>query len=480
MRRLAPAILLAVLAAAVPNASGAERPLTTGLIDGTGAYGGADAEWAFARTVEAGARVVRMSVSWAELAPRRPVNPRDPADPAYRWKSIDDRVLLASRHGIEPLIYIAREVPAWARAHSQDGAMRPGHAEYADVAAAIATRYSGTYGGFPRVRYWQAWNEPNLDFYLVQNGAHGAVHYRLMVNGFAASVKHVHRTNLVVAGGTAPFSSTSTVTWGTPAMDFMAELLCMTNTRRPRRKCDDRVRFDVWAHNPYTSGSPTHRAANDGDVSLGDLPRMARMLRAAGDAGRIVGTRRPRFWVTEFAWDTAPPDPGGVPEREHARWVAEGLYRMWRHGVSLAVWFGLRDAVKGPNREWGESFQSGLLARGADTLVGSDRPKLAFQAFRFPFVALPARGGVLAWGRAPKGRTVVLEQRRGGRWRSVGRLRIGANGVFERRLRLRSRAALRARAAGDRSLPFVPRRTRDRRVNPFGGTQPEPVSPKEP
>jgi hypothetical protein len=478
VRRNLLGLLLASLATAGTAAPAlAARPLQTGLMDGTGVYGGPDSEMAFAKTSEAGARVVRMAVSWADVAPRQPQDATNPGDPVYRFKGLDERVQRATRLGLQPLVYVAREVPEWARV--PDGSWRPQAAPYAQLARAMAVRYSGTFEGLPRVRYWQAWNEPNLDFYLKQNGMDGAHYYRDMVNRFAAEVKAVHRSNLVVAGGTAPFSESSTEKWGTPAMAFMAEMLCMTDTRHPRRKCRDRVRFDVWAHNPYTSGSPSHRATKRGDVSLGDLPRMARLLRAAARAGRIVGTSRPRFWVTEFAWDSSPPDPGGVPEEEHARWLSEALYGMWRNGVSLAIWFGVRDAVKPANRDWAETYQSGLWARGDDPSFAGDRPKLALQAFRFPFVALPAGRAVRVWGRVPPDRRgrVTIEQQRGERWRVVARLASDRNGMFDRRLRLRARGALRATVAGELSVPFVPRRTRDRRVNPFGGTQPEPVEP---
>ena len=58
------------------------------------------------------------------------------------------------------------------------------------------------------------------------------------------------------------------------------------------------------------------------------LPQVQRLLGAARAAHHIVAARRPPLWVTEFSWDTNPPDPKAVPERLQARWVSEGLYRM--------------------------------------------------------------------------------------------------------------------------------------------------------
>ncbi|HEV3000734.1 MAG TPA: cellulase family glycosylhydrolase [Solirubrobacteraceae bacterium] len=471
--------LLAVIATAAFAPAASARPLVTGLIDGTGAFGGPDAELAFERTAAAGAGAIRMGVSWLEASPQRPADPSNPDDAAYRWGSVDRRVRLAAANGLEPLVYVTH-VPGWARTSDRDGFVRPRPEDLAAFGAAMARRYSGAPGGLPRVRHWQVWNEPNLDYYLVQNGNAGADHYRDMVNAYADAVKRVAADNVVVAGGTGPFSGNSTQTWGTPALKFMSRLLCTSTGPRPRKTCDASIRFDVWAHNPYTSGGPVHRAQREGDVSLGDLPGMRRLLSAADRAGRIRAERPVGFWVTEFSWDSGPPDPGGVPTREHARWVAEGLYRMWRNGVSTVVWFGLRDAPAPRRVSWGETYHCGLWYRGGDSLR-DDRPKPALRAFRFPFVALPARRGRVAlWGRTPDSRPgrVVVQRRVRGRWRRVVSLQADRYGIFRRTLATRSRATLRAVVGGEASTGFEPRRTRDRRVNPFGGDEPEPVTPK--
>lgn len=45
------------------------------------------------------------------------------------------------------------------------GSWRPDPAAFGAFAEAVARRYSGA-NGLPRVRYFEAWNEPNLDVYL--------------------------------------------------------------------------------------------------------------------------------------------------------------------------------------------------------------------------------------------------------------------------------------------------------------------------
>ena len=44
-----------------------------------------------------------------------------------------------------------------------------------------------------------------------------------------------------------------------------------------------------------------------------------------------------RFVVTEFSWDTKPPDKTAVPMKLHERWVSEALYRMYQVGIDLAL-----------------------------------------------------------------------------------------------------------------------------------------------
>src|SRR6185503_3520889 len=136
-------------------------------------------------------------------------------------------------------------------------------------------------------------------------------------------------------------------------------------------------------------------------VSIGQLPRMARLLRAAIRHGRVISTRPVEYWVTEFGWDTNPPDPKGVPVRLQARWISEAFFRMWRAGVSLASWFQMRDGFGD-----GARFADGLYRICPDQPenLNCDKAKISFVSFRFPFVAFRRdRGHVLIWGRTPAG-----------------------------------------------------------------------------
>ncbi len=195
---------------------------------------------------------------------------------------------------------------------------------------------------------------------------------------------------------------------------------------------------------------------------------MNALLRAAERLGSIRSSRKVRFWVTEFSWDTAPPDPKGVPMKLHARWVSEALYRMWHDGVQLVTWFLVRDE---PFPK--VSTQSGLFFRG-DRGPASDRPKLTMQAFRFPVVAFRERDGrILFWGRTPTSAAanVVVERSVPGGWQTATRIRASSSGVFQGRLRGAGRfASVRARlvTGGEHSVPFSLRVPPDMDVCPFG------------
>jgi hypothetical protein len=246
----------------------------------------------------------------------------------------------------------------------------------------------------------------------------------------------------------------------------MRALLCMSAGRDPKPTCNERTTFDVWSHHPYTEGGPTHHAKSGDNVSLGDLPKMRRLLDAAIAAGHVRSQGKPRFWVTEFSWDSKPPDPKGVPSALHARWVAEALFRMWDAGISLVTWFTIRDQplADGP-------YQSGLYLFGTRATYGP--PKLARTAFRFPFVAFSTSKGASFWGRTPtsSGGRVAIEARKGAGWTTLHVAKADRYGIFQGRVDVPAKVTLlRARVAssGQVSLGFSLRRPPDRTVLVFG------------
>jgi hypothetical protein len=475
--RLAATIACAVATLAATPAEG--RPLVTGIADPqANALGD---QTTFDRIGEAGAGFVRLTILWHEVAPKsEPLIwiPTSPADLNYDWSSADREVEMATRAGLEPLFQVYG-APSWAQrcaTVTDFGApCDPDPAALADFAEAAARRYSGSFLGLPRVRYWEPQNEPNLQVFFnpqFRNGRPVSPSlYRTLLNRFSDAVKSVDSSNLVVTAGFGPLERPGSI----GPLDFVRRMLCMRGRRNPRpagNGCEGGVRFDVLATNPFTTGAPTREGPKPDDVSLGDLPEMRRLLRAAERAGRI-DTELPRvpFWVTELSWDSKPPDPGGLREGLHARWAAEAIYRSWLAGVEMFMWYELRDnAREGSPHD--QTVQSGLYLRGET--VAADRPKLALQAFRFPFVAFRRQGGIYVWGRtatSTSGR-VVLEGRTAAGWRQIGTARARGDGIFAKLLGggfgKRRQGLVRARHRGVTARPFSLKPVRDFYHPPFG------------
>jgi hypothetical protein len=210
-------------------------------------------------------------------------------------------------------------------------------------AQALARRYSGAYPDplrpgavLPRVRYWQAWNEPNLSIYLapqwVRHG-HGFAPaspgiYRSMLGAFYRGVKAGSPQAFVVSAGTAPFENLHPGEARMPPVEFVRELLCLHGDRLVPARCLDPAHFDVLDHHPYAVGGPFSPALDPGDVSIPDLHKLTVPLRKAEQTGRVLPRARKALWVTEVSYDSSPPDPHGVPIRTHARWVAQTLFEL--------------------------------------------------------------------------------------------------------------------------------------------------------
>ena len=474
----ATALALALIGLAAGAASAGARPLITGVTNVED-----EVPLAFERTRAAGAEFVRIPLYWGAVAPpAEPANwqPEDPTDPHYHWDRSDQAVGDAVAAGLVPVLEVDGG-PFWAqRCRAPNFARVPTCDTSPDALAAFSVAAARHYSGFsgaPRVQYWQAMNEPNLSLFF--NPQYGADDkplspdlYRDLLNAFYRGVKSVDSSNLVIAAGLGPIAVSP---WTIGPMRFARQLLCMHGHSHPRPNrgsCGAGVHFDIFAIQPYTTGGPTHRGRVN-DVELGDLGKLQTLLHAADRAGRIEGAfKRTPLWVTEFSWDSNPPDPGGLPMRIETRWVAEALYGAWRAGVTHFFWYSLRDGPHDDGHAYSETLESGLYFRGAT--IEQDQPKEALAAFRFPFVAYPTRKGLSFWGRTPDSlaNKVAIQVWRRGAWHKVAAVRAGADGVFggvvHSRYGVDQRGSARAVYPGQPSVPFSMRPVADFVQQPFG------------
>jgi hypothetical protein len=251
----------------------------------------------------------------------------------------------------------------------------------------------------------------------------------------------------VVTAGTAPYGDPPGGQRMRPVA-FDSALFCLDDDARlTPLSCPDPPHLDALSHHPYGIGGPLWHALNAGDVAVPDISKIARVLHQAERVRHVRGVGPQQLWVTEISWDTSPPDPDGVPVAEQARWLEQSLYVLWRQGVDTVLWLQIVDAPPVPN--YGSTYQAGLYY-----LDGASKP--AAQAFSFPFVTRRLnRGHIQAWGRAPRGGHIAIEQWRRGRWLVLRRLVVQTGQVFAVSLPLRGRAVLRAQTDPDTSLSWT-------------------------
>ena len=476
---IATAALLPLGAAApVGAAAKGHHALVTGFDDET-AYRNDDPaqrQAAFTHTRAARASRVRFFVNWASVAPHRPPSAgaaRSPSWSGYQWQRTDRVVREVHDAGLTAFPTFAG-APAWAEGANRPrvstlfpaGSWRPSARAFGEFATAMARRYSGSYPDplrpgheLPRIRYWQGWNEPNLNGAITPQYSRSGHHYvatapfiyKALLNAFYSGVKSVHSSNFVVSGGLAPYGDYNRDPIRTPPARFARYMLCVRGRTHPKpaRHCrGGPAKFDALAAHPYPFDYPLRPAINPDDIVMPDFWKLSRPLRVAERAGYVRPRKHKQLWATEFSYDSSPPDPGGLPTQTQARWLEGSLYELWHQGVSDATWWQLRDSAKGIGYRY--TLQSGIFYRGAT--VGQDKPKPSYTAFRFPFTAYSSHGVAQLWGLAPAGGRVSIQRLGCHGWSTIRRLTAGHNRVFFGRARLAGGTAVRARYGKQASL----------------------------
>ena len=388
----------------------------------------------------------------------------------------------ARAHGLKVLITV-NVAPSWAEgpgrpASAAEGSWQVNPQDLADFMQAVAARYSGNFdpdgaGGeppLPPVQALEVWNEPNSSDWINPQFQGktilGGNSYRAMLNASYKAIKSVSPQTLVVAGGTDPYGDPpggpypGGNTQRVRPVTFWEQVLCVHPVKGKKKKkkgkpavtkfvrtqnCQAPAMFDVLAHHPIdnTGSGPLKSGPSKDDASTPDLGRIVSVLRGAEKAGTTLPGSHP-VWVTEFWWDSKPPNPVGAKLATQARWLEQSLYLFWKAGASLAVNFEIADNNARPDVHAG--FQSGVY-------FSDGRPKPSLTAFRFPFVTDRINTKTLtAWGKAPESGKLLIQRQQGSRWITVKRLRVSKGGVFTTKLSLQGKQSLRATVAGNQSL----------------------------
>ena len=402
-------------------------------------------------------QIVRVNVSWASIAPATlpsGFNASNPNSSGYNWSATDQEIKDVAAAGFKPLLQV-QSAPTWAEGSNipngvPGGTWEPNASDFGQFATAIATRYDGSTPGVPRVSYWQAWNEPNLNQYLnpqwtSSNAPESPTIYRNLENAFYASVKAVSSSNYVVAAGTAPYGDPDPGDARMQPVTFDQNLLCLNANDQPTGNCPGPTYFDAIDDHPYVSAlcclGPTWHAELADDTSIPDMYKIVAALKAGEAAGNVAPAGSKAVWATELGWNTDPPNPDTQAASSPAqvgKWATQALYILWSQGVNTVFWYMLADPATEPAAGWDSTYEEGLYN-------GNGTPKPAAAAFRFPFMTnRRTKGLVQAWGRAPSAGTLYIQKLTHNKWTSIIKIKVKADQVFEAPIPLTGSSSFRA------------------------------------
>jgi hypothetical protein len=418
-----------------------------------------------------GVNRIRVGVYWSIIAPandqaQKPnLDMSDPASyPAQLWARYDRIVRGAAARGIGVNFNLTSPVPRWAASPSPREDIQetfgPNPDEFGAFVKAVATRYSGSYQGLPRVDYWSIWNEPNQGGWLTPQWspdprndkawveAAPATYRRLLAAAWANLAATGHGTDTVLIGETAPQGVTDRgLSRPMEPLRFLRQMYCVDDNLNLLKGSEAEVRgcpadpatfvaqnpalfhASGYAHHPYALLTPPDRRSKSPDsVSIGDLRALTRELtRIYLRYGQKLPTKHGvPLYLTEYGYQTKP-DPFTVSFSQQAAWINQAEYIAYKNPLVRAMSQFLLvddapvpgvDPKKNPQLYW-RTFQTGLKF-----LNGRRKP--SYKAYVTPiFVKQPSvrrgRGvGVFGLLRGAKAGTKPSAQVQ---WRPLGRKR---------------------------------------------------------
>jgi hypothetical protein len=341
-------VLAALSVIAAPSALAADR-MWIGFHDDPSFRWVGDHESRIESSASQGASVMRLLVHWDETAKSRPATASDPFDPAYNFDDLDDAIRTAQTRDMEVLLSLVG-TPRWANGGKTPNVMPRRLSDFTAFARAIASRYSGRFEGFPFVRFWSIWNEPNLQLFLKpQFDAQGrSVAPRNYARLYAAGYQGVKAGNprALVAIGETSARGTDNPT-GARAVHspgrFLEELA----------KANPRLTFDAYAHHPYPfrpNLKPSQKVAWP-NVTLGSLPELEKHLT------QLFRRKSIPIWVTEYGHETKPQDALGVSYATQATFLRQAISIARSDPfVTMFIWFVYQD-------DQGQPWDSGLYTQ---------------------------------------------------------------------------------------------------------------------
>jgi hypothetical protein len=288
-------------------------------------------------------------MDWTQVAPTRPTDPENPADPAYDWSRHDAIISELRARGIGTMITL-HGTPVWASAsHKWNAAPRT--ADAAAFAGAVATRYSGKFllaggGVLPAIKSLSVRNEPNISLFNTPQCRRVGKRwvpvapqaYAALLKASAIKIRAANPNLIIVAGEMGSNSAESggckNATSSLGSIEFTRLIHKALGGRRS-------VPFDMWAQHIYPVGPPGRVAAFP---SWRSLPQMEKVLNKMHPRNRMP------IMVDETGYTTSytPFHRYFVSETQQAQWVDLTFREAAKHPqVELVVWFNLQD-----QRDW--------------------------------------------------------------------------------------------------------------------------------
>jgi hypothetical protein len=259
---------------------------------------------------------------------------------------------------------------------------------------------------------WSIWNEPNHSSWLRPQSSAPARYRSLAKAGLAALDATGHEGDLKLLGETAPGGGSK----ATAPVDFMRDVFCISCARRPH------FAIDGISDHPYTyaaMAAPSAFHGKAGDAPIGAVDHLVKLVDTAAHYG-IVPRRLP-VYLTEFGFQTHPPDPYGVSLQLQARYLNYSDWIAFRNPrIASVAQYELNDDPRVA------VFNTGLRFAGG-------RPKPALAAYALPiYVQRLSDGGARIFGlvRGARYATVQIQNRRSTSFRTVSVVRTNRWGYL--------------------------------------------------
>ncbi|HEY1360211.1 MAG TPA: hypothetical protein VGF21_18065 [Thermoleophilaceae bacterium] len=392
-----------------------------------------------------GADVVKVQVYWNEIAPgpRKPAG-FDGANPAnYNWSIYDSIVQGALARGMRPFLSLGGRAPQWAtkkKTKRNNGTYRPSSREFR-----LFSQAAGRH--FPQVHIWSEWNEVNLSSWLQpQRGKHGvplspSIYRNLYLSGHKGLVDSGHGSDTILLGELMPLGRGSGKKF--PPLDFLREMVCLDRHYRQyrggaakRRGCKrvKRIPTSGIALHPYTPRGGLRKRPKSGDTSITTLSRLTRTVDRLARHRKFP--RRLPIWITEFGFQTNPPDPFQYSIKKVPGYLDESEWIAFRNSrVRSYDQYTVFDDK--PNsgsifRRWA-GFQQGLRFSSGKAKPG------VYTAFRMPTFVRALGSAVEVFGGlrfSPGTTATVFSRKRGGSYRQLGTATLNSAGYFRKIFRV--------------------------------------------